>query len=389
MVRNGRNGGSWIRVKLQQGIDNLQKLCYDLTGFITAYISGSSTGYRKGAPLATIRDVARQAGVSVATVSHVINGTHYVSPELHQRVLDAIEALSYRPNRLARALSRKAVPLLALVVPDISNPFWSCVARAVQDVTDRHDYSVIVCSTDGLLQREIRFLQSLSGWISGLILHPYHVTHKHVNPYMGEGVAVVILGDFLVAHEQPSTWDHVRGDNEGGSQAAVEHLIALGHRRIAFIQGPAGTPSSARRLAGFRRALERAGLPLAEELLIPGDYTREAGRAGIARLLAMADPPSAVFCANDLIALGALEAAQQHGCQVPRDLSIVGFDDIDEAAGTRPPLTTIRQPPQRLGTVAAETLLERLNGRQEPRHTLLEFSLVVRESTAPPRPGKP
>jgi len=336
--------------------------------------------------VATIRDVARVAGVSVATVSHVVNGTHYVSPELRQRVVDAIEALNYRPNRLARALSRKAVPLLALVVPDISNPYWSCVARAVQDVVDRHGYSVIVCSTDGLLQREVRFLQSLSGWISGLILHAYHVTHEHIDPYMGEGVAVVIIGDFMAGHEQPRTWDHVRGDNEGGAQAAVEHLISLGHRRIAFIQGPAGTPSSTRRLTGFRRALERAGLPVLEELVVPGSYTREAGRTGIERLLAMPEPPTAVFCANDLIALGALEAAQQLGWQVPRDLSIVGFDDIDEAARARPPLTTIRQPPQHLGAVAAELLMERLSGRVEPRHTVLEFSLVVRESTAPPQP---
>ena len=337
--------------------------------------------------MSTIRDVARQAGVSVATVSHVINATHYVSPELHQRVVDAIEALNYRPNRLARALSRKAVPLLALVVPDISNPFWSCVARAVQDVTDKYGYSVIVCSTDGLLQRELRFLQSLSGWISGLILHPYHVTHAQANPYLGDDVAVVILGDFFTSQEQPEDWDHVRGDNESGARAAVEHLIALGHRRIAYIEGPEGTPSSMRRSSGYRHALQEAGLPLAGELVIPGDYTREAGRAGVARLLALDEPPTAVFCANDLMALGALEAAQRLGRQVPRDLSLVGFDDIDEAAQTTPPLTTIRQPPQQLGSVAAETLIERLNGRAEARRILLEFSLVVRGSTAPPRSG--
>lgn len=334
--------------------------------------------------MSTIRDVAERAGVSVATVSHVINGTHYVSPELHQRVLDAIEVLSYRPNRLARALSRKAVPLLALVVPDISNPYWSCVARAVQDITDHRDYSVIVCSTDGLLQREIRFLQSLSGWISGLVLHPYHVTYKHVNSYMGDDVAVVILGDFLVAEKQPANWDRVRGDNEAGAQAAVEHLIGLGHQRIGFIQGPAGTPSSTRRLAGYRRALELAGLPVDESLLIAGDYTVEAGSTGIVRLLNMGNPPTGVFCANDLIALGAMEAAQQQGCQIPHDLSIVGFDDIDEAVRASPPLTTIQQPPHRLGMVAAEMLLARLDGRAEPQQISLEFSLIVRESTAPP-----
>ncbi len=334
--------------------------------------------------MATIRDVARHAGVSVATVSHVINGTQYVSPELRERVLQAISALKYRPNRLARALSRREVPLIALVVPDISNPYWSCLARAVQDVTDRHGYSVIVCSTDGLLQREVRFLESVSGWISGLILHPYHLTHEHLASYVSDDTAVVILGDFLRAEGASGNWDHIRGNNEGGARAAVDHLIALGHTRIAFIQGPPGTPSGSRRLAGFRQALESAGLLVDDSLLIPGDYTREAGRAGVATLLGMEHPPTAVFCANDLMALGAMEEAQRLGHQVPRDLSIVGFDDIDEAKRARPPLTTVQQPPERLGRVAAEALVERLNGRKEPRDEWLTFSVVVRGSTAPP-----
>jgi len=333
--------------------------------------------------MATIRDVAERAGVSVATVSHVINETHYVSSELRQRVVDAIEALDYRPNRLAQALSRQTIPLLALIVPDISNPYWSHVARAVQDLAEQHDHSVIVCSTDGLLKREMRFLRTLSGWISGLILHPYHVTHEHVNRYIGGDIPVVIAGDFLTVQEQPPNWDWVGGDNQGGAQAAVEYLIGLGHRRIAFIQGPSGTPTGARRLDGFRRAFESAGLSVDEGLLIPGDYTRDAGRAGMAALLGLEAPPTAVFCANDLIALGALQAAQLRGCRVPRDLSVVGFDDIDEAERALPPLTTVRQPPRRLGMVAAETLIERLEGRAEPRRIVLEFSLVVRESTAP------
>ena len=333
----------------------------------------------------TIRDVAEEAGVSVATVSHVINDTHYVSPELTQRVHDAIESLGYRPNRLARALSRQVTPMLALMVPDISNPYWAQVARVVQDITDQYDYSVIVCSTDGVLKRELRFLRSLSGWISGLILHPYHVGHQQVSQCIGDTVPVVILGDFLPGHEQPADWDHVQGDNEGGAHAAVEHLLQLGHRRIAFIQGPPNTPSSAGRLTGFLRALDCADVEFDESLLIPGDYTREGGRAGISKLMDTEEPPTAVFCANDLMALGALEAARQRGCQVPRDLSIVGFDDIDEAGRASPPITTVKGPPQRLGKVAAEMLIERLKGRVESQRVKLAFSLVVRESTACPQ----
>ena len=336
----------------------------------------------------TIQDVAKQAGVSVATVSHVINNTHYVSPELKQRVNDAIEALSYRPNKLARALNRRDVPLLALIVPDISNPYWSSFARSVQDVTDQHDYSVIVCSSDGLYDREIRFLRSLSGWISGLILHPYHVTSDDVNQLIGNSIPVVILGDFTSPESQPVNWDRVASNNYESAQLAVEHLIGLGHRNIAFIQGPEGTPTSLRRLDGFRRALEKTGLQVNDDWLMPGEYTRQSGYLAMKVLLNRSIPPTSVFCANDLTALGALEAAKQLGYYVPKDLSIVGFDDIDEAALASPPLTTIRLSPRYVGNVAAETLIERLKGRQEPAQVSIEGSLVIRQSTAEPR-GSP
>lgn len=335
----------------------------------------------------TIRDVAKHADVSVATVSHVINDTHYVSPELRQRVLDTIKALDYRPNRLARALSRRKVPLIALIVPDISNPYWSCVARAVQDVTDVYGYSVIVCSHDGVLERETRFLRSVSDWTSGLILHPYNVTYEDISRYLETTIPVVIFGGFATTMETPSTWDYVSGNNEGGAQLAVEHLTQLGHRRIAFLQGPPRTPSGIKRLAGFRHALELAGLPVDESLLIPGDYTKAAGRAGMAALLDMEMPPTAVFCANDLIALGALEVAKLRGYLVPQDLSIVGFDDIEDAAYASPPLTTIKQSPHQFGTLGAQTLMDRINGRTEPVRVTIDFSLVIRGSSAPPSSG--
>lgn len=331
---------------------------------------------------ATIHDVAKNAGVSVATVSHVINGTHYVSPELADRVYESINKLNYRQNKLARALSRKNIPLLALIVPDISNPYWSSLARAVQDVTDPYDYSVIVCSSDGILEREIRFLRSLSGWVSGLILHPYHVSQVQVNQLILHNPPVVILGEFTTSEKQPSNWDQVAANNQESVMAAVEYLIGLGHRRIAFIQGTAGTPSSVKRMAGFLDALNSAGLPVDDNLIIPGDYTRVGGRKAMAELLNRPDPPTAVVCANDLSALGALEEAQLRGHKVPQSISIVGFDDIDEAALASPPLTTIRLPPHEIGVVAAEKLIERLKGREESSSTFIKGELIVRESTA-------
>jgi LacI family transcriptional regulator len=331
----------------------------------------------------TIQDVAKNAGVSVATVSHVINGTHYVSPELTERVRAAIDNLNYQQNKLARALSRNDIPLLALIVPDISNPYWSALARAVQDVMDTYNYSVIVCSSDGLLEREIRFLLSLSGWVSGLILHPYHITHEQVYDLIGNNVPIVILGDFAISEKNPSNWDQVSSTNRESVQAAIEYLISLGHRRIAFIQGMVGTPSSVRRLAGYHDALQIAGVPIDENLIIPGDYTRQGGKKAMAELLNRPDPPTAVFCANDLSALGALEEAKTRGCKIPEDLSIIGYDDIDEAAYASPPLTTIRLPPHKIGIVVAEKLIERLNGRVEASLTLIEGKMIVRESTAP------
>jgi len=161
--------------------------------------------------------------------------------------------------------------------------------------------------------------------------------------------------------------------------------MQLGHRRIAFIQGPEGTPTSTKRLAGYYQAFAEDGLPVEQEFIVPGDYTREGGRNGMRLLLALKNPPSAVFCANDLSALGALEVAQQRGLRVPADLSIVGFDDIEEASHASPPLTTIRQPPEHLGTVAAETLIDRLKGRDHPSSVFIEGKVIIRESTASPR----
>jgi LacI family transcriptional regulator len=330
----------------------------------------------------TIRDVARHAGVSVATVSHVVNDTHYVTPELSDRVFAAITNLNYQPNKLARALSQKAIPLLALVVPDISNPYWSAVARAVQDYTDPHDYSVIVFSSDGQAEREARFLRSISGWVSGLILHPYHLTSENVARLGSQSAPVVILGDFAESEKQPSHWDQVTSNNLGGARMAVEHLVGLGHRRIGFIEGLADTPSGQKRLAGYRASMEQAGLAVDEQLIVPGDYTQAGGRRAMTALLERDPRPTAVFCANDLSALGALDVAQMRGLKVPGDISIVGFDDIDEAALATPPLTTVSQPPRLVGTVIAETLIERLQGRTEPSRRAIQGSLVVRQSTA-------
>lgn len=332
----------------------------------------------------TILDVGKYAGVSVATVSNVINGTHYVTPELVDRVNDAIAKLGYRPNKLARALTQKDIPLVAIIVPDISNPYWSSLARAVQDISDRNDYSVIVCSSDGQLDREKRFLHSLSGWVSGLIFHPYRITFEELDDIIGTSLPTVVLGEFANSGSM-ANWDRVFSDNLQSAKKAVSYLADLGHQRIGFIQGSAGTPSSVKRYAGYQEALHQAGLPVENELVVPGEYTQAGGRKAMAALLELRKPPTAVFCANDLSALGALEEARARGLRIPEDLSIVGFDDIEEAALATPALTTVQLPPKKIGIVAAETLFSRLRGRNELTAVEINGTLVIRDSTSQPQ----
>ncbi len=333
----------------------------------------------------TMRDVAKHAGVSIATVSHIINGTHFVSQDLRAKVEEAIKSLKYRPNKIARALNTSGIPFIAIIVPDISNPYWSAVVKAVQDVTDLHDYLVIVFSSDGIIEREIKFLHSITGWVSGVILHPYHVSQEMVQEIIGVDLPMVIIGDFTSKGGQAENWDHVISNNLESAQAVVEYLMQLGHRRIAFIKGSEGTPSSQKRLEGYSRAFNISGIPLREDLIVQGDYTREGGRKGMRSLLDLSELPTAIFCANDLSALGALEEAYKNGFRIPEDFSIVGFDDIEEATYTSPSLTTVRLPPDIVGTLSAENLIERLNGREKPVVVHIEGSLIVRESTAPLR----
>ncbi len=333
----------------------------------------------------TMKDVAKVANVSVATVSHVINGTHYVSPELRERVEQVIKSLEYRPNKIARALNTQGIPFIALIVPDISNPYWSTFLKIVQDVMDEHNFSVIVFSSDGKFEREVRFLNSLAGWVSGVIFHPYHVTHEHIQAILGKDLPKVIIGDFQTNPNQVESWDHVIANNYESAQEIVDYLIKLGHRRIGFIEGAEGTPTSTSRLNGYCQALERSKITLQKELIVKGDYTRDGGRRGLSYLLNLEEPPTAVFCANDFSALGALEEAKKRRLIVPEDLSIVGFDDIEEASHASPPLTTIRLNPKVIGKIAAKNLIERINGRENPITVFLEGLLIVRESTAPPR----
>jgi len=331
-----------------------------------------------------MKDVAQQAGVSASTVSHVINGTRFVSDGLRERVLGTMRELSYQPNGVARSLRTKRTNVVALVIPDITNPYFPEVARGVQDVAEKRDYVVILCNTDRVLSRELRFLETLRRQrVEGLILNPSGVTIRDLRELEEASIPVVLIGSQI---DHPEL-DVVLVDNTRGAYNAVKHLIDLGHRRIGLVGGPRTASSGEQRFQGYIRALMEHGLPIDEGLITEGPFTNGGGYECMKQLLALQSPPTAVFASSDVMAIGALMAIQETGLRVPDDLSLVGFDDIAEASATVPKLTTIAQPKRQTGEVAAQLLFNRIESAAPPRRqkVVLDHKLVVRGSTGRPR----
>lgn len=331
--------------------------------------------------MATMKDVAQRAGVSPSTVSHVINETRFVSQQLRDRVLHAMSELNYQPSAVARSLRTKRTQVVALVIPDITNPYFPEVARGVQDVAEENEYSVILCNTDRVRGRELRFLKALRGqWVDGLILNPSEVTSGDLQDLQDAQIPVVLIGSQI---DHPDL-DVVMVNNVQGAYDAVSHLIDLGHRRIGLVGGQRAASSGEQRFQGYIRALADHDIPVDEEIITEGRFTREGGYESMKRLLALQSPPTAVFASSDVMAIGALMAIQEQGLQVPNDVSLVGFDDIAEASTTTPKLTTVSQPKYQTGEVAAQLLFDRVEGASpgERQKIVLSHQLVIRDSTA-------
>jgi LacI family transcriptional regulator len=330
--------------------------------------------------MTTIKDVARAADVSTATVSHVLNGTRYVSDEVQRRVVEVMERLNYQPNWVARGLRTKKTNLLALVIPDITNPFFSDLARGFQDAADQSGYVVVVCNTDRVLKRELRYLDMLRQQrVDGLVLNPAEVTAGDLKQLLRAQVPVILIGSQI---DDPE-FDLVMVDNVRGGFDAVQHLIHLEHRRIGLVCGPRTTSSGALRYQGYCQALETNGIPYQETLVAENEFTYEGGYHCMQSLLAQEPQLTAVFAASDVMALGAKEAIEDAGLRIPADLSLIGFDDIPEVTRTSPKLTTISQPRYQMGWETAQLLIQRVEHSISPerRKVVMEHSLVVREST--------
>jgi LacI family transcriptional regulator len=327
----------------------------------------------------TISDVAERAGVSPATVSRVIHGSRNVRRSTRERVERAIEELGYVPSGVAQSLRSKRTRSLALVVPDITNTFWTTVVRGVEDVAQRHSYSVLLCNTDEDLAKQLDYLDFvIHQQVDGVIIAPYDSDASHLDKLRQRDIPTVIIDRHIEGWEV----DSVGSDSVSGSRALVQHLISLGHQRIAMISGPAITSTAEDRVAGYRLALAEAGIPIDPRLIRRGEFRSSSGKALLAEMLDEDPPPTAIFAANNTLAMGALDVLEERGLRVPQDIALVCFDDLPNTSLVFPFLTVVTQPVYDMGINAAQLLLSRIHSEVslQPRHVTLPVRLIVRHS---------
>ena len=309
----------------------------------------------EGAGRVTIGHVARLAGVSSTTVSHVLSGKRPVSAATQERVHEAVRELGYRPNSVARSLRTRRSQMIAVIVPDITNPFYGVMTRGLADTLDDAGYRSYVCNTDGSIDRERDFVEdALDRGVDGIVMSWLHVEPAEVDVIQRARKPLVLLAD---GEEIPGV-DQVTVDDGAGARAATQHLLARGARRVAMITGPAGT--SRDRVKGYADALTAAGLTYDPALTREGGWLRDGGREAMHSLMALEPRPDAVFCANDLMAIGAMDAARELGLRIPDDVALAGFDDIEAAALLTPPLTTVINPAYEIGEAAGRMILDRM-----------------------------
>ncbi|MFN2161760.1 MAG: LacI family DNA-binding transcriptional regulator, partial [Candidatus Promineifilaceae bacterium] len=333
--------------------------------------------------MTTIKDVANRAGVSISTVSHVINNSRAVSEESRQRVEEAMAELDYQPNTLARSLRRQQTQSIGMIVPDIANPFFAEIARGIEDSSFQQNYSIILCNSEGDLEKQVAYTNLLiQNQVAGIVFVAAGVSTELVEDLQHREVPLVVVDRAVPRVEVNSV---MTNHNQGG-RLATQHLIDLGHRRIACISAGSGLSPSADRVTGYMETLWENNMPVNKKLIMHGDFQYESGYKAVHTLLDLPEPPTAVFACNDLMAVGCISAAAERGLRVPQDLSVVGFDNVRLASFTNPPLTTVSQPMRQIGTLALELLMERINDIDSPvRIEQLDTELVVRRTTAAPR----
>ncbi|NQX61629.1 LacI family DNA-binding transcriptional regulator [Paenibacillus qinlingensis] len=333
---------------------------------------------------ATIYDVAREAGVSIAAVSQVMNGKGKISEERRTEILKVMEKLNYQPSVIASALTGKKTYTLGLLVPDISNPFFAEIARAVEDQGHNLGYSLVICSTDNKDERVERYLNLLQQKsVDGMIIGTGMDNKEMLTPLMERSIPVV-----MIAREMPDLAVHtVVVDDFVGGTLSAKHLLELGHTRMAILAEHTKVTSSRERVKGFVTTLAEAGIALPEARVRNCRYTVEDGKREAIELLEKpaAERPTALFCCNDMLAIGALQAAKQLKLRVPEDISVIGFDNTILASVTDPPLTTIAQPIEPMGKQVVDLLILELKKKSQVKQRIvMPPELIIRQSTAAP-----
>lgn len=334
---------------------------------------------------ATLKDVALRANVSIKTVSNVIRDQNsHVSSATRRRVMAAIAELEYRPNVAARQLRRSQVGIVALAIPSLSNPYFADIAAATVQAAAAVGYTVLIDHTSGSRDNETLVVRGLRpSLIDGIIFNPLALNEEDVRAN-GVDFPIVLHGERLLY----APFDHVLLDNVAAARCATSHLLAAGRRRVAMIGVP-DDPADVMpqlRLQGYREALVAADCPVDPQLIAPvpaRSFTRTDGAEAMRQLLSLADPPDAVFCVNDLVALGTMRVLHEHGCRIPADVAIVGIDDIEDGRYATPSLTTIAPDKDYLARLTVQLLVDRIQGRRSdpPERFFIPFQLITREST--------
>jgi LacI family transcriptional regulator len=326
----------------------------------------------------TIKDIAKATGVSYATVSRALNGRSGVKEDTRKLILEEAKKMGYQPNAIARGLVLKYTHTLALVIPDITNPFFPEIARGVEDAASLLGYSIFLCNTNWDVEKEKQYLKMLQEKrVDGVILHPaFGVEEEYYNDF---NIPIVLLNRI----PSMGNYSSIEVDNVRGGFLAAKHLIEAGYKKLAFIGGSESSFSNSERQVGFKLALNKYKLKVDESLMLSGSFKSKSGYDNLLKLIKSDNIPDAVFAGNDLIALGILHCAQEQGLRVPEDLGIIGFDDIPYADLPQVQLTTIAQPKYQMGKYAIELLLKELNDKtkREIKRIILEPELIIRKTT--------
>lgn len=335
--------------------------------------------------MATIRDVARKAGFSVATVSHVINGTRPVALETAARVRHTMEILDYQPNAVAQSLRTRTTRVIGAVVSDISNPFFATLIRGAEDCARENGYSLLICNTSEKLENELVYLQLLSRKrVDGMIIAPTGKNDELIRDLIARGLQIVFIDRKIDGVAAPA----VLSENEEGAYQATSHLIKQGYHRIGIVLGLPHVSTTTERLHGYQRALSEYGIAVDRSLFVYGHSQVEGARKVCLELLGRADRPSAVFATNNLMTIGVMMAIHERGFHCPQEISVIAFDDFEWAEAFNPSLTTVAQDPYKMGTTATNRLLSKIKEAKDdtkakegsPDEIRVPVRLIIRNS---------